>query len=118
MKKDKSSWIALHSEEQHDTFSSLVKAVESEKAEHFEHAALRSKAEKEEVDNRLRTCQIDVISEEHLRDYLTIIDSEMVKIKKVFQCQRQKVSLSIRKIVEQVRSLKKNQNPTENTSNS
>ncbi len=36
LKKDKSSWIALHSEEQHDTFNSLLKALDYEIAKHFD----------------------------------------------------------------------------------
>lgn len=152
LRKDKSSWIALHSEEQHDTFNSLMKALEYEIAKHFEGWALPDKIEEEEVNiqiyyplvilqgglyagslennrltlrksrhvqcrkefflprtNEVETYQIDVISEEYLRDYLKIIDSEMLRIKKAFQQQRQKVLLSIRKIVEEAKRLKKKQ---------
>ena len=150
LKKDKSSWIAFHSEEQHDTFDSLIKALEYEIAKHFEDWVLPDKAEEEEVNiqiyyplvilqgglysaslennrltlrkskhvqfrkefflprtNEVETYQIDVISEEYLRNYLKIINSEMGKIKKVFKHQRQKVSLSIEKIVEQAKRLKR-----------
>jgi len=150
LKKDKSSWIAFHSEEQHDTFSSLIKALEYEIAKHFEDWGLPKKATKEEVNiqiyyplvilqgslysaslgnnrltlrkskhvqfrkefflprsNKVETYQIDVISEEYLRNYLKIIESEMIKTKKAFQRKRQEVILSIEKIVEQAKRLKK-----------
>jgi len=149
-RKDKSSWIALHREEQHDAFNSLIKALEYEIAEHFDSWVLPGKLEEETVNiqiyyplvilqgnlytaslennhftlrkskhvqfrqeffsprtNKVETYQIDVISEEYLRDYLKIIDSEMVKIKKVFQRQKRNVILSIEKIVNQAKSLKK-----------
>ena len=150
LKKDKSSWIAFHAEEQHDTFNSLIKALEYKIARHFEDWVLPDKAEEEEVNiqiyyplvilqgglysaslennrltlrkskhvqfrkefflprtNEVETYQIDVISEEYLRNYLKIIGSEVVKIKKVFQRQRQEVTLSIEKIVEQAKRPKK-----------
>ena len=47
--KDKSSWIALHSEEQHDTFNSLIKALEYEIAQHFDSYYLPNKGENETV---------------------------------------------------------------------
>jgi hypothetical protein len=36
LKKDKSSWIALHDEEHHNTFNSLMKALDYEIAKHFD----------------------------------------------------------------------------------
>jgi len=57
--------------------------------------------------NEVETYQIDVINEEYLPDYLKIIDSEMERVKKVFQCQRANVLLSIEKIVEEAKKLKK-----------
>ena len=150
LKKDKSSWIAFHSEEQHDTFNSLIKALEYEVGKHFEGWVLPDKADEEMVNiqiyypliilqgalysaslknnrltfrrskhvqfrkefflpraNEVETYQIDVISEEYLLDYLKMVDSEIIKIKKVFQRQRQKVLLSIEKIVEEAKRLKK-----------
>jgi hypothetical protein len=150
LKKDKSSWIALHSEEQHSTFDSVIKALEYEIARHFDDWTLPEKGEEEAVNiqiyyplvilqgtlycasfensrlilrtskhvqfrkeffsshvNEVETYQIDVISEEYLRDYLKIIDSETAKIKRSLQRQKQKVLFSIEKILEEARKLKK-----------
>lgn len=49
LKRGKSSWIALHSEEQHDTFNSLIKALEYEIANHFDGYVLPKKGEEENV---------------------------------------------------------------------
>jgi len=49
LKKDKSCWIAFHSEEQHDTFNSLIKALEYEMAKHFDNWFLPGKVEEEEI---------------------------------------------------------------------
>jgi len=49
LKKDKSSWIALHSEEQHDTFNSLLKALDYEIAKHFDGWSLPDKVDEEDV---------------------------------------------------------------------
>jgi len=48
-KKDRSCWMALHSEEQHDTFNSLIKALEYEIAKHFDQWVLPEKGEEEAV---------------------------------------------------------------------
>ncbi|MBI4186796.1 MAG: hypothetical protein HY530_04740 [Chloroflexi bacterium] len=45
LKKDKSCWIALHSDEQHDTFDKLIKVVDYEVNKHFESWYLSDKAE-------------------------------------------------------------------------
>ena len=49
LKKDKSSWIALHLEEQHDTFNSLLKALDYEIAKHFDGWSLPDKVDEEDV---------------------------------------------------------------------
>jgi hypothetical protein len=49
LKKGKSSWMALHNEEQHDTFNSLIKALDYEIAEHFDGWALPDKVDEEGV---------------------------------------------------------------------
>ncbi|MBE9513072.1 MAG: hypothetical protein IMY77_03325 [Chloroflexi bacterium] len=49
LKKNKSSWMALHSEEQHDTFSSLLKAIDYEIAQHFDSWYLPDKVDEEGV---------------------------------------------------------------------
>jgi len=49
LKKDKSSWLAFHSEEQHDTFNSLIKAVDCEVDSHFEDWGLPDQIEEENI---------------------------------------------------------------------
>jgi hypothetical protein len=49
LKKDKSSWIALHADEQHDTFDKLVKATEYEVAEHFKRWSLPEEVKEEDI---------------------------------------------------------------------
>ena len=151
VKKDRSSWIALHSEEQHGTFNSLIKALEYEISSHFAGWTLPDKKVEEEAvnvqiyyplvilqgslyiaalenkqltlrkskhvqlrkelflphANKVETYQIDVISEGHLGDYLKIIDSEMEKVKRIFQRKRKEVLLSIEKIVKETKRLGK-----------
>ena len=48
-KKDKTSWFALHNEEQHDTFNSLIKAVDYEMAKHFDGWSLPDKLDDEGI---------------------------------------------------------------------
>jgi len=144
--------MALHSEEQHDTFNSLIKALDYEIAKHFDDWSLPDKVDEEDVNvniyyplvifqgslysaslknnhltlrkskhiqfrkelflprtNEVEKYQIDVINEEYLPDYLKIINSEMERVKKVLQRQRHDVLLSIEKIVEEAKKLKKKQ---------
>jgi len=49
MKKDKSNWIALHNDDQHETFNKLIKAVNYEVTKHSENWLLPDKAEEEPV---------------------------------------------------------------------
>jgi hypothetical protein len=49
LKKDKSSWMALHVEEQHDTLNSLIKALEYNMDDHFSGFVLPPKGEEEGV---------------------------------------------------------------------
>jgi len=148
-KRAKSSWIALHNEEQHDTFNSLLKVLDYEIAQHFDSWYAPERVD-EEVnvqvyypllilqgslysatlkDNRLslrglkhvqfrkqlfltrrnevETYQIDVITEEYLPAYLRIVDSEVERVRKVFQRKKSDVLISIEKIVDEVKKLKK-----------
>lgn len=150
LKKDKSSWMALHSEEQHDTFNSLIKALEYEIADHYDGWVLPDKIYEKDINiqvyyplvilqgqlysatlknkrfilrkakhiqfrkelfisriNKVETYQIDVISEEYMRDYLKIIDYEMERVKKVFQRKKPNVRISIDKIVDETRKIRK-----------
>jgi len=149
LKKDKSSWIALHNEEQHDTFNSLIKALDYQVGKHFDKWSLPDKVEEEEVNvniyypllvlqgdlysatlktnsftirkekhvqfrkevfiprfNDVETYQIDIIVEDYLPNYLKIIDSEIDRVKKVFERQRAKVFTSIERIVKEAKQLK------------
>ena len=49
LKKDKSSWLAFHSEEQHDTFNSLIRAVDYEVDSHFNDWYLPDQIDEESV---------------------------------------------------------------------
>jgi len=145
-KKDKSGWLALHSEEQHDTLNKLIKGIDYEIVKHFESYYLPDEVSKEHVNvqiyypliilqeglysaclhnNRLilrkenhlkfrkeffpshknepETYQIDVIVESYLPKYLKMIEAEVDKISKVFQQNNDLVSLSIRKIIEDIK---------------
>ena len=151
LKKDKSSWMALHSEEQHDTFNSLIKALEYKIADHYNGWVFPDKIYEKDINiqvyyplvilqgqlysatlknnrlilrksrhiqfrkelfvsriNKVETYQIDVISEEYIRDYLKIIDYEMERVKKVFQRKKTNVLISIDKIVNETRKISKN----------
>jgi hypothetical protein len=49
MKKDKSDWMALHNDEQHETFNKLIKAVNYEITKHYDSWWLPARAEEEQV---------------------------------------------------------------------
>jgi len=49
LKKDKSSWIALHDEEHHNTFSSLIKALDYEITKHYDGWEPPDKLEEEDI---------------------------------------------------------------------
>jgi hypothetical protein len=53
LKKDKSSWLAFHSEEQHDTFNSLIKAVDYEVDRHFKDWHLPDQIDEESINIRI-----------------------------------------------------------------
>jgi hypothetical protein len=146
LKKDKSSWMALHLEEQHDTFNSLIKALEYEIDRHFGNFTFPKKDEEEGLNvqvyypllilqgdlytakikggnlvlkkarhvmfrkeyflatsNEVESYQIDVITEDYLRRYLKIVDSEMQQISKVLQRRRKDVRFTIDKIIQEAR---------------
>ena len=58
-------------------------------------------------DNEVISYHIDVISEKYLPSYLRMIDREMITIKKMLQRRKQKVLLSVSKIVEECKEQKK-----------
>ena len=58
-------------------------------------------------ENDIISYHIDVICEEYLPSYLEIIDLEMERVKRVLQQQKDKVQLSIDKIVERCKALEK-----------
>jgi hypothetical protein len=49
LKKDKSSWIAVHNEEQHDTLNALVKAIDYEVDDHFRGWYLPDQIDEEHI---------------------------------------------------------------------
>jgi len=49
LKKDKSSWIAIHTDIQHDTFNTLIKVLEYEIAKHYDGWAPPKQNEKEYI---------------------------------------------------------------------
>ena len=53
LKKDKTSWIALHSDEQHDTFNSLIKALDYKIGEDYNSWFPPNKLEEENVNIQL-----------------------------------------------------------------
>ena len=150
LKKDKSSWMAFHDEEHHNTFSSLIKALDYEITKHYDGWEPPKKLEEEEVYiqiyypllilqgelfaaelgrnditlkkvkhiqfrkeifspriNEVETYQIDVISESYLKTYLKMVESEIKKVKGVFQRKKKQVDLSIKKIVQDAKKSKK-----------
>jgi hypothetical protein len=149
LKKDQSSWIALHNEEQHDTFNKLINVLEFEIANHFDGWVLPKDLSHEDINiqiyypllilqgqlysaivkgrntilrksnhiqfrkeffstrtNEVETYQIDIITEGYLRSYLKMIESEINKIKNALQRKRNKVSISIKKIVAEAKNCK------------
>lgn len=150
LKKDRSSWLALHDETQHDTFNSVIKALDYEISKHFDNWRPPTRFESEDVNvqiyyplvilqgdlytaelksktlvlkkvnhvqfrkevfsssaREVHTYQIDVISEKYLPKFLKIVESEVDKIKKVFQRKKGRVRLSIDHIVTEVKKSKK-----------
>jgi hypothetical protein len=146
LKKDKSSWIAFHTEEQHDTLDSLIKAVDYELDSHFKDWDLPDQIDKENINiqiyypllilqgdlysaylknnrlmlkkakhiqfrkqyfssfkNEVETYQIDIIVEDYLSHYLEIVESEIIKIKKVLQRKKTKAFESIERIVKEAK---------------
>lgn len=150
LKKDRSSWFALHSEEHHNTFDSLIKALDHEIEEHFagwrppeenvdegvniqvyypvvilqgqlyaatlknnnfdlqkrRHIQFRKQYFLSRI-NEVETYQIDVISEDYLKDYLKIIKSEVDRIKGIFLRKKREVQISIDKIANEAKRVKK-----------
>jgi hypothetical protein len=60
--------------------------------------------------------QIDVVTEDYVRDYLRIVELGMEKAKGVFKRKRNEILISIEKIVEELKALKK-KNHAENILN-
>lgn len=142
-------WLAFHNEAQHQTFESLLKALDYEISRHFDSWVIPDDINEEHVDimvyypllilqgdlysaslqnKRLslkkskhirfrkqfistntrepEPYQIAVITEDYLPSYLQIIDSEIEKIRKIFQRKKSRVLLSIEKIVEEAKNAK------------
>lgn len=142
-------WLAIHHETQHQTFESLLKALDYEIARHFDtwdppdnineeqvdikvyypllilqgdlySASLRNKRLSLKKSKHIRfrkqfispnkidpeTYQVAVITEDYLPSYLKIIDSEIEKMRRIFQRKKSRVLLSIEKIVEETKQAK------------
>jgi hypothetical protein len=88
LKKDKSSWIAIHNEEQHATFDSLIKALEYEIDKHFAGWALPDEAKEEEVNIQiyfpLVILQGDLYSASLKDNHLTLRKSKHIQFRKEF----------------------------------
>lgn len=147
--RDRLSWMAHHTDEQRDTFTSLIKALEFEINEDFKNWSMEDDTKKEFVDlsfyyplvifggdiysahiedelslekrehvqlnieffsfydNDVISYHMDVISEKYLPSYLNVVDREMLRVKRMLQRQKQEVLLSIDKIAQDCKALKK-----------
>ena len=154
-KKGKNKWMALHSDEQHNTFDSLLKALDYEIEEDFKSYVLPGSPEEESINitiyypllilqqdlysafikgknfilkkskhiqfrkqyhstysKKIKTYQIDVITEDYLPKYLEIIDKEVTKIKNKIKRKKDEVSQSINQIVKDIKGNKNSKNAT------
>jgi len=86
--KDKVSWIALHSDEQHNTFDSLVKSLEYEIAKHFDGWRLPSGKKQENASIQiyypLVVLQGDLFCAYLENNHLTLKKSRHVQFRKEF----------------------------------
>lgn len=88
LKKDKSNWIALHLDEQHDTFNKLIKAVNYHLSKHFESWWLPTNVRKEHVNIQiyypLVILQGDLFTAHFKNNRLIIKKSNHVQFRKQF----------------------------------
>jgi hypothetical protein len=86
--KDKLSWVALHSDEQHNTFDSLVKSLEYEIAKHFDGWRLSSGKKQENASIQiyypLVVLQGDLFCAYLENNHLTLKKSRHVQFRKEF----------------------------------
>ncbi len=92
MKKDKSAWLALHSDEQHDTFNSLIKAVEYEITSHYRSWIMPDKPEDEPINLQiyypLIVLQGDMYSASLVNNRIALKKSKHVQFIKEFYLPR------------------------------
>ena len=86
LKKDKSSWMALHIEEQHDMFNSLIQALEYHISEHFGNFTLPPKGQEEGINIQiyypLVILQGDLYSASLKNNRLSISKSNHIQFRK------------------------------------
>jgi hypothetical protein len=86
LKKDKSSWMALHIEEQHEMFNSLIQALEYDISEHFGNFTLPPKGQEEGINIQiyypLVILQGDLYSAALKDNYLSISKSNHIQFRK------------------------------------
>ncbi len=137
-------WIAAHSEEQHDTFNSLIYSIENEITDFYSNWELPEHDNEEPVYIEFRfplvvlggrllearlgrtrlklkrvkhikymrtvylkgkeeTYIIDVITEDYLSEYISLVSDEMNKIKRIISRQKKVLDDSILRLLEDVR---------------
>lgn len=91
---------------QGDLYSAYLKNnnLSLKKSKHIQFRKQFIPASKKEAE----TYQIDVITEDYLPSYLKMIDSEIERMRKIFQRKKSRVLLSIEKIVEEAKKAKGN----------
>lgn len=147
-RRDKGKWVATHLEEQHDTFNSLVYAVECDINQFYTEIWQPPKVDEPEpvllvfiypliilggelmeahlgrrgllakkvkhvqflnslhISGREINYKIDVITEDYLREYMTIIDYEMKKLRRLVTRHKRIIKQSVDRIVKDVEGTK------------
>lgn len=86
LKKDKSSWMAFHIEEQHEMFNSLIQALEYGISEHFSNFTLPPKGQEEGINIQiyypLVILQSDLYSASLKKNRLSIRETDHVQFRK------------------------------------
>jgi hypothetical protein len=86
LKKDKSSWMALHVEDQHEMFNSLIQALEYDISEHFGNFTLPPKGQEEGINIQiyypLVILQGDLYSASLKNSHLSINKSDHIQFRK------------------------------------
>ncbi|MGO8761007.1 MAG: hypothetical protein ACLP2P_05025 [Desulfobaccales bacterium] len=92
MKNDKSSWMAFHSDEQHELFNSLVKSLEYSISRHYEGWVLPDNSEEEEINIQIYYPLL--ILEKDL--YIASLKKNNLEIKKINHIQFRKELFNVK----------------------